>query len=245
MFIKVLQLLTGFMAGAVKVSVFIFLLKIISEIKIDMMFLFQWLAVLTLIVGHVSALFQKNLKRMLIYSSLAHAGYIMMVILHSDLFSVSSLVYYLIFYSVTNLGALTFVMFLEKDQITGVQTASIKGLYKSHLMYAFIFMWFLLNLAGFPPTAGFFAKVFILESLIQQDQLWMVFWLIIGSVVSLYYYLRPCALMFMGEPNSSLSFIKNFWVNSAFIIQFLLTVYLMIFVGNLQETIIHFLSFFK
>ena len=155
------------------------------------------MAVMTLLVGHVSALLQKNLKRMLIYSSIAHAGYMIMTLFDIHLFNAAGLIYYLAVYSVTNFGALAFLMFFEKDNITsGVSIEEIKGLYKTHPVYSLMFTWFLLNLAGLPPSAGFFAKWFIFESLIQGGFLWMLFWAIVGSALGLFYYLRPVACLY-------------------------------------------------
>ena len=123
------------------------------------MVLFQWLAILSLIVGHVSALFQDNFKRLLIYSSIGHAGYIIMNLLIPNLFSVSSLFYYLLSYGVIQIGAMAYIMFFEGEETTGHSIQNLTGLFKHKPFYALSLTWFLLNLAGIPPTAGFFRKI--------------------------------------------------------------------------------------
>ena len=238
--------LAGFMAGAVKASVFVFLLKFIffggfvSQGDMKITSLLEWLAVLSFLVGHISALTQKNLKRLLIYSSIAHAGYIITALLNPSLFSVSSLIYYIVFYGVINFGALTFVMFFEGDKITGMEIQDLSGLYKTHPFYAVIFSWFLLNLAGLPPTAGFFAKFFIFESLVQKSKLWLLFWAVIGSALALYYYLKPLVVMYSDSSNQKPIFKNNIWMTGCFIAQFIISIVLMIFVGGVHEWIVHF-----
>lgn len=237
--------LTGFMTGAVKSAVFVFLLKFVffggfvSQSEMSIMSLFQWLAVLSILIGNISALLQKNFKRLLIYSSIAHAGYIMTVLLDPSLFSVSSLIYYIVFYSIVNFGALTFIMFFEGGRITGMQVEDLAGLYKTKPVYAGLLTWFLLNLAGIPPTSGFFAKFFIFESLIQKSNLWMLFWAVIGSALSLYYYLKPVAVMY-SDSKKPAEFKNNKWITGVVIAQFSLSVIMMIFVGGLQEWITRF-----
>ena len=225
--------LTAFMSSTVKAAVFILLLKLvlfggfITHSGKNLMILFQWLSILSLVVGHVSALFQQNFKRMLIYSSIGHAGYMIMALLNPDIFSVSSLFYYLISYGAAILGSLAFVMFFEGDKITGFTTDRLKGLYKMHPFYSLILTWFLLNLAGLPLTAGFFAKLFIFESLAQKELWWMLFWAILSSAVALVYYLKPIVLMFSEQNNDSeekVCFNSLPWVKVFIILQLILSI---------------------
>ena len=233
--------LTAFMAGAVKAAFFILLLKVFffSGILHDggglHFFGLQALAVMTLLVGHISALIQKNLKRMLIYSSIAHAGYMIMALFDIQQFNAAGLIYYLAVYSVTNFGALAFLMFFEKNNIiTGVSMEEIKGLYKTHPVYSLVFTWFLLNLAGLPPSAGFFAKWFIFESLIQGGFFWMLFWAIVGSALGLYYYLRPVACLYSESKEKPL-FQNNQWIKAGLTFQFILSVVLIFGAGWIYE----------
>ena len=194
--------LACFMSTAVKASVFMLLVKVISfavqdfEYQPGVVTLLNWLCILTLLVGHVSAFLQDNFKRMLIYSSVAHAGTMLMAFFGSDLFALSSLIYYMMVYGVVNFGALAFVMFFERESTIGVSSQKLEGFYQRKPLYALCLTWFLLNLAGLPPTAGFFAKLFIFKNLVQEGYWWILFWAVIGSAVGLYYYLKPVILMY-------------------------------------------------
>lgn len=236
--------LAAFMSSAVKASVLILLLKLvffggfITHSGQSLTVLFQWLAILSLIVGHVSALFQDNFKRLLIYSSIGHAGYIIMNLLSPDLFSVSSLFYYLISYGVIQIGAMAHIMFFEGEETTGHSMQSLKGLFKHKPFYALSLTWFLLNLAGIPPTAGFFAKLFVFEAVIQKGLWWMLFWGVVGSAVGLAYYLKPIILMFtLPEKEKEVQFEKLPWVTTVIVILLFFSLYLSFGAGLLHDWI--------
>ena len=232
--------LAAFMSAAVKASVLILLLKLvffggfITHSGHSLMVLFQWLAILSLIVGHVSALFQDNFKRLLIYSSIGHAGYIIMNLLIPNLFSVSSLFYYLLSYGVIQLGAMAHIMFFEGTKTTGHSLQSLKGLFSHKPVYALSLTWFLLNLAGVPPTAGFFAKLFVFETLVQKGLWWMLFWAVLGSIVGLAYYLKPIVLMFSAKADTQ-QFERLPWVTSLIVILFLISLDLSFRAGLIHD----------
>ena len=232
--------LAAFMSSAVKASVLILLLKLvffggfITHSGQSLMVLFQWLAILSLIVGHVSALFQDNFKRLLIYSSIGHAGYIIMNLLNPDLFSVSSLFFYLISYGVIQIGAMAHIMFFEGEKTTGHSIQSLKGLFKHKPFYALSITWFLLNLAGIPPTAGFFAKLFVFEALVQKGLWWMLFWGVIGSAIGLAYYLKPIILMFTPS-QEPVQFEKLPWVKTVIVILLFISFYLSFGAGLIHD----------
>lgn len=200
--------LVSFMSTAVKTGMFFLLTKFIlllgwntADNHYFMLSTFQWVVILSLGVGHISALFQGNLKRLLIYSSIAHAGYMFMALLLPNTFSAASLVYYLITYSIFNAGAFSVLMLFEEG-INGCSLARLKGLSKTHPILAILFSWFLINLAGLPLSAGFFAKLFIFKDLAFKDLNWVLLWATLGSALALYYYLKPIVYMF-GEPENT------------------------------------------
>ena len=202
--------LVAFMSTAVKAATFILLLRLvffggfITHSGQSLFYLFQWLAIISLILGNSLALFQDNLKRLLIYSSIGHASYMLMALLNPNVFSISSLFYYLITYAIVNIGALACTMMIEGDQIEGYSMNRLKGMFYKKPIFSLVFSWFLINLAGLPPSAGFFSKLFIFESLVQKQLWWMLFWGVVGSIIGLAYYLRPLALIFLkNEDNDS------------------------------------------
>lgn len=214
--------ITSLMATAVKVAVFITLLRCVStgvflgERSDVLISAFEWMAVLTIFVGNVAAILQSNLKRMLAYSGIAHSGYAFIGVLATSVgkqssLGVSSVVYYLLAYSIMTLGAFLFICLFEKKENTQVCLEDLKGLSKTYTGVSFCFAIILLSLAGLPPTVGFFGKLFIFSAAIKEGFFWLVVWGVLGSVVSVYYYLRPIIYMYMYEKKYSLTFSCKRW----------------------------------
>lgn len=207
--------ITAFMATAVKTASFMAFLKFVlfmnfgkSDIIVDVM---QWLAVLTILVGNIAAVMQENLKRMLAYSSIAHSGYAFIGIIVAGSGggegAVTSLIFYLVAYSIMNLGAFAIISLFEKHEDTVLHVDDLKGLAKKHPGLAIAFTIFLLSLAGIPPTVGFFGKLYLFSTAIAQGYFWLAIWGVLGSAISVYYYLRPVVSMYMveGEPRVTTS----------------------------------------
>ena len=236
--------LVAFMSTAVKVATFFLLLNItffggvIMHPGQSLFDLFQWLSIISLILGNTLALFQNNLKRMLIYSSIGHASYMLMAFLNPNVFSISSLFYYLIAYAVINVGALACTMMMEGNQMTGYSMDRLKGLFYKKPFFSLIFSWFLINLSGLPPSAGFFAKLFIFESLVQKQLWWMLFWGVIGSVVGLVYYLKPLALMFLKDEKND-SFENSPWICACAVTLFVCSIGLSVGAGWIYQLLAH------
>jgi NADH-quinone oxidoreductase subunit N len=160
--------------------------------------------VLTIIVGNIAAVMQDNLKRMLAYSSIAHSGYILIGLLAAGFggnfkWGASGVMFYLFSYALMTLGSFALVALLEEHEDTKVTVQNLKGLAHHHPLIALSLSVLMLSLAGIPPTIGFFAKFYIFSAAIEQDMYWLVFWGVIGSVISVYYYLRPVVYMYMSE----------------------------------------------
>ncbi|MFO7678944.1 MAG: NADH-quinone oxidoreductase subunit N [Chloroflexota bacterium] len=196
---------TAFMSVGAKVAGFAALLRIfligfpnMGEGWIGAMAL---LATLTLIMGNVVAITQKNIKRMLAYSSIAHAGYLLIAMAASlnSPDGVSAVLFYLFAYLFGNLGAFAIVIALEKKQGEGVLLDDYKGLFKRSPGWALAMAVFMLSLAGIPPTAGFVAKLYVFRAAIQADMVWLAIIGVVTAVISAYYYLRVVYLMFMFE----------------------------------------------
>ncbi|NHZ71727.1 MAG: NADH-quinone oxidoreductase subunit NuoN [Aquificales bacterium] len=165
------------------------------------------LATLTLIMGNVVAIAQKNIKRLLAYSSIAHAGYIL-IALASALNSqdgVSSVLFYLFVYLFSNLGAFAIVIALEKKQGEGVLLDDYKGLFKRSPGWALAMSVFLLSLAGIPPTAGFVAKFYVFRAAVDAGMVWLAIVGVVTAVIATYYYLRVVYFMFMFEGEAQIT----------------------------------------
>jgi NADH-quinone oxidoreductase subunit N len=157
------------------------------------------LATLTLVVGNVVAITQGNIKRMLAYSSIAHAGYILVAVAASldSPIGVSSALFYMFAYLFTNLGAFAVVIALERKDGQGVMLNDYKGLAKRHGALALVMAYFMLSLTGIPPTGGFSAKFYVFRAALEAELYWLALIGIVTSVVSGYYYLRVVYLMYM------------------------------------------------
>lgn len=199
---------TAFMATAVKAATFVAFLRFFrSEGFPEMTSLLTvatWMAVLTMFVGNAAAVIQDNFKRMLAYSSVAHSGYAMIGLITAGFGSnfgpaAGSLLFYLFSYSLMTLGAFALIAIFEKNENTSLSVSDLKGLAKKHPGLALSLSILMLSLAGIPPTLGFFGKFYVFSAAIEQDMYWLVFWGVINSVISVYYYLRPVVMMYMSD----------------------------------------------
>ena len=194
-----------FMATGFKLVVFILLFEWTKGIwtNPDLQFLlslFQWLAVLSVLFGNIIVLMEKDFKKILLFSTIAHSGYLLMILIASQAGfeeGRTALLYYLILYSFMTLGVFICLRPFEKVHKSAVPLRALKGLARQRPFHAFFITVFLLSLAGVPPTGGFIAKVFLFRSLLDTGFWWMLFWTIVGSSVALFYYLKPIALMYM------------------------------------------------
>lgn len=161
------------------------------------------IAAATLILGNLVAISQANIKRMLAYSSIAHAGYIMIAVAAGlgSADGVSSALFYMFAYLFTNLGAFAVVVALERKQNEGTQLDDYKGLAKRSPWLALAMAYFMLSLTGVPPTGGFSGKFFVFRAAIEADLLWLAIIGVVTSVISGYYYLRVVYLMYMHDGN--------------------------------------------
>lgn len=153
----------------------------------------------SMILGNFAALRQRNIKRMLAYSSIAHSGYILMGFLSIGKGGEKWVLFYLLSYLFINGGAFASLTALIKDGKEYVELEDLSGLSKrSPWLSAFLSL-FLVSLAGFPPTAGFLAKFYIFSNAIQNGYFWLTFIAILTTLISVYYYLRPIVYMYMRE----------------------------------------------
>jgi len=169
-------------------------------------FAFDWrivlaaLAVLTMTLGNVAALLQSNVKRMLAYSSIAHAGYILIALVAMGASGLSSALFYLLAYTLTNLGAFGAVIALSDGERERLEIRDWGGAARQYPFIAAMFAIFMLSLAGFPPLAGFTGKFLIFSAAVETGWAWLAVIGVLNSLVSAYFYLRPIVQMYMSEP---------------------------------------------
>ena len=164
------------------------------------------LAMLTMTVGNVIAIAQTNIKRMLAYSSIAHAGYVLIGLAAANNDGISSAMLYLLVYCVMNIGAFGAVILAKTEDGESLMISDYAGLGLRKPLLAMFMTIMLLSLAGFPPTAGFVGKFYIFKSAVQAGHIWLVIVGAINTTISAFYYLRVVVTMYMREPEEELSF---------------------------------------
>ncbi|MFL7839789.1 MAG: NADH-quinone oxidoreductase subunit N [Candidatus Promineifilaceae bacterium] len=194
---------TAFMSVGAKVGGFAAMLRILLIALPDLGTIWvpaiAVLSALTLIIGNVTAITQQNIKRLLGYSSIAHAGFILIAVAASANSSsgLSAALFYMFAYLFTNLGAFAVVIAMEHKIGEGVLLEDYKGLAKEYPWLAIAMTLFMLSLAGVPPTIGFAAKFYVFRAAVEAQLVWLAIIGVITSVVSAFYYLRVVYYMFM------------------------------------------------
>ncbi|HUK13325.1 MAG TPA: NADH-quinone oxidoreductase subunit N [Thermoanaerobaculaceae bacterium] len=156
-------------------------------------------AALTMVWGNIAALTQKNVKRLLAYSSIAHAGYALVGLVAGGAAGVQSVLFYMLVYTVTNLGAFGFVVMLESRGYAGETVQDYAGLARKHPLAAFGMLLFMLSLGGIPPTAGFMGKLYLFAAAVNAGYIWLVVVAVLMSAVSLYYYFSIVLQMYLRD----------------------------------------------
>jgi NADH-quinone oxidoreductase subunit N len=197
--------ITAFMATIVKTAAFAAFLRLFhttfAGVGGTWMNIVWVMAALTLLVGNITAVLQTSTKRMLAYSSVAHAGYMLLALLAGNSYSNSAILFYTAAYSIGSIATFCIVSIISNAKGNdGVY--SFNGLGKSNPLLAFVMTVALLSLAGIPPTAGFFAKYYIFTSALMAGNSGLVLIAIIASLVGVYYYFRIIIAMYFKESNS-------------------------------------------
>jgi len=198
---------TAFMAVATKAAAFGVLLRLFDSALIDASS--TWapamavLAVITIVIGNVGAIGQSSLKRLLAYSSVAQAGYMLAGVVVTTRLGISATVFYLGAYLAMNLAAFAVIVARERERGVGDDISSLYGLGADRPALAWPMTIAMLSLAGFPATAGFFGKLYLIEAAVDNEYAWLGVVIVLGSAMSLVYYLRVVAAVWMRSPSEA------------------------------------------
>jgi NADH-quinone oxidoreductase subunit N len=198
---------TAFMAVATKAAAFGVLLRLFDVALIDMAT--TWgpalatLATITIVVGNVGAIGQSSIKRMLAYSSVAQAGYMLAGVVVSTSLGVRATVFYLMVYALMNLAAFAVVVARERETGLGDHISALYGLGSDRPLLAWPMTIAMLALAGMPATAGFFGKLYLIQATVDNEYGWLGVVIVVGSAISLAYYLRVIAAVWMRSPSEA------------------------------------------
>ncbi len=225
---------TAFMATGVKLVMFAVFVRLALNHFFwgnhKLVLILQILAIATMVVGNFSALLQENIKRVLAYSSIAHAGYMMIGIVvtansHTPE-AATAVLFYVLSYSVMNLGAFAIVSLIEKEERGHQNISDYAGLGFKYPFLGLAMTVFMLSMAGMPPTVGFIGKFYIFSAALKDGYVWLAVIGVINSLVSAYYYLKVIVSMYMKEPlhevKAAKSFAPRFVIAASLILVFLL-----------------------
>lgn len=194
------------------------------------------ISVATMLVGNLFALRQKNMKRFLAFSSIAQAGFILLGIMAGSKLGMTSVIYFILVYIFSNLGAFGVVIAIEN--YTGkLSMDQYDGLYKTNPKLSLLMMLSMFSLAGIPPVAGFFGKFFLFTSAASAGFYWLVFIAVLNATISLYYYLLVVKAMFINKNENPIATFKSDWVTRTGLLLSALGIFILGFWSQVYEWI--------
>jgi NADH-quinone oxidoreductase subunit N len=195
---------TAFMSVGSKAAGFAAFLRVFlysfSSLQADWIWIFWVLAVLTMTLGNIVAIAQRNIKRMLAYSSIAHAGYILVAMVAAGELGTASVLYYLLAYAFMNLGAFAVVILYGRKGEENILISDYSGMASKYPLLAAAMAIFMFSLAGIPPTAGFVGKFYIFSAAVKAGYIGLAIIGVLNSALSVYFYLRVTVMMYMRSP---------------------------------------------
>lgn len=203
--------ITAFMSTAPKAAAFAVFIRVFytgfGDLSAGVSPILWWIAVLTMTVGNVIALRQNSVKRMLAFSSITHAGYLLVALLTYEQMGAAAILFYLAVYAVMNVGAFLVTIAVNKDEAEerGYSFDDFKGLGFRKPLLAFTMFIFMVALAGIPPTAGFFGKYYIFSAAVKSGYIGLAVIGVLNSAASVYYYLRVIVNMYMKDKEEDAS----------------------------------------
>ncbi len=205
--------ITAFMSVGPKAAGFAVLGRVFmiafTSVKLDWTTVLIVLSILTMGIGNIVALSQTNIKRMLAYSSIAHAGYALLGIISANNEGIVSMMNYLMIYAFMNIGAFAIIIMLRSEGFRGENIYDYEGLAKHHPLAAALMLIFMFSLTGIPPTAGFIGKLYVFLAAINAGYTWLVVIAVIFSAISAFFYLRIVMFMYMREPKIEVILTKS------------------------------------
>lgn len=197
---------TLFIASAPKLAAFAMMVRLLVDglhpLLGDWQAMLCILSVLSMGIGNIVAISQRNIKRMLAYSTIAHVGYLLIGILSGSQAGYAASLFYIITYAAMSMGAFAIIILLGRKDYEADQLESFKGLAARSQWFAFIMLILMFSMAGIPPFLGFWAKWFVLKELIDAGFVWLAVLAVLFSIIGVYYYLRVIKLMYFDETDS-------------------------------------------
>ncbi|HLD14423.1 MAG TPA: NADH-quinone oxidoreductase subunit NuoN [Burkholderiales bacterium] len=194
---------TLYISSAPKIAVFALVMRLLvgglEDLAASWQPMLMIMAVLSMGLGNLIAIAQDNLKRMLAYSSISHMGFFLLGILSATPNGYGSAMFYVLVYAVMSLGAFGVIVLLSRAGFEAERIEDFRGLNQRHPWYAFLMLLLMFSMAGVPPTAGFYAKLMVIQSIVRVDFVWLAVIAVLFAVIGAYYYLRVVKFMYFDD----------------------------------------------
>ncbi len=198
---------TLFISSAPKLAAFAFTIRLLVQglevLHTDWRDMLILLAVLSMAIGNITAIAQTNLKRMLAYSTISHMGFLLLGILAGSQNGYSASMFYSVVYAMMSIGGFGMILLLSRQGFESENLDDLKGLNQRSPWAAFLMLLLMFSMAGIPPTVGFYAKLSVLQAVVEADLIWLAVVAVLFSLIGAYYYLRIVKLMYFDEPIQS------------------------------------------
>jgi len=198
---------TLFISSAPKLAAFAFSIRLLVQglevLHTDWRDMLILLSVLSMAIGNITAIAQTNLKRMLAYSTISHMGFLLLGILAGSQNGYGASMFYSVVYAMMSLGGFGMILLLSRQGFESEELDDLKGLNQRSPWAAFLMLLLMFSMAGIPPTVGFYAKLSVLQAVVEADLVWLAVVAVLFSLVGAYYYLRIVKLMYFDEPLQS------------------------------------------
>ncbi len=197
---------TLFIGSAPKFAAFAIVMRLMAQAMGADALVEEWrqmlliMAVLSLAIGNLAAIMQTNLKRMLAYSAISHMGFLLLGVLSGTIDGYAAAMFYVVVYVLMTLGAFGIILLLSRDGFEAENLDDYKGLNQRSPWYAFLMLLLMFSMAGIPPTVGFYAKLSVLQAVVQIGWWWVAVIAVVFSLIGAFYYLRIVKLMYFDAP---------------------------------------------
>jgi len=196
--------ITMLISSVPKLAAFAFVIRMLVQglpsLFVDWQQMLMIMAVLSIIVGNITAIAQTNLKRMLAYSTISHIGFMLFGLMSASMNGFISSMFYIVSYVLMTLAGFGIILLLSRKGFEAENMEDLKGLNQRNPWVAFLMLIVMFSMAGVPPTLGFYAKFTVLQAALQAGYLWLVVFAVLMAVIGAFYYLRVIKLMYFDEP---------------------------------------------
>lgn len=196
--------MTMLISSVPKLAAFAFIIRMLVQglqtLAVDWQQMLMIMAVLSIVLGNVTAIAQTNLKRMLAYSTISHVGFVLYGLMSASMNGFISAMFYVVSYVVMTLAGFGMILLLSRKGFEADNLNDLKGLNQRSPWHAFLMLIVMFSMAGVPPTLGFYAKFTVLQAALQAGYLWLVVFAVLMAVIGAFYYLRVIKLMYFDEP---------------------------------------------